>query len=154
MPIGLGLSAQQRGFTVRVFLNTDQVLFLDGVRSDMKKEIMSTVHRQFVDQAKATNVELVYQDLSQDMLVNLIEDGYAVLILISTYQLDGKKAPHWVCVTGIDEHCLYVHDPDFDSIKELALDCQYLPIARSDFDKMSVFGSSRLRTAVVIKRTE
>ncbi|WP_428622404.1 peptidase C39 family protein [Sedimenticola sp.] len=46
---------------------------------------------------------------------------------------------------------MYVHDPDLDEKSHLAIDCQHLPIAREDFDKMSAFGTGRLRTAVAIR---
>jgi hypothetical protein len=52
-----------------------------------------------------------------------------------------------------------VHDPDCEasasddrkSNKQGAIDCQHVPIARTDFDKMSAFGASKLRTAIAIK---
>ena len=73
-----------------------------------------------------------------------------ILVLISTWRLDRKKAPHWVAITAIDEECLYINDPD-PGDNQSALDCQSMPIARSDFDRMSLFGRDRLRTAVVIE---
>lgn len=75
-----------------------------------------------------------------------------MIILISTYRMDGKKAPHWVVVSAMDEHCLYVHEPDPTPGEQTPVDCQYMPIARRDFDKMSIFGKDKLRTALVISR--
>ncbi|MFV1873395.1 MAG: GNAT family N-acetyltransferase/peptidase C39 family protein [Oleiphilus sp.] len=149
-PVGLALSAKKRGFTAGVFLNTQEPLFLEGVRSQEKKQVMRLVHEQFIEQAESQGVDLFYEDISQARLDMLLGQGYAVLMLISTYRLDGKKAPHWVMLTSMDELCLYVHDPDLDS-QQQPVDCQYLPIARQDFEKMSAFGSGRLRTAVAIK---
>jgi len=37
-------------------------------------------------------------------------------------------------------------------VNQSAFDCQHIPIARADFEKMSVYGNSRLRTAVIVKR--
>ncbi|TMO72692.1 hypothetical protein CWC17_13565 [Pseudoalteromonas sp. S3785] len=56
------------------------------------------------------------------------------------------QANTWVRVT-ID-HDMYVHYPFYKpgSDKQLAIDCQYVPIALSDFCKMSAFGDQRLRT--------
>lgn len=151
-PIGLALAAQKRNFSARVFLNTKQPLFIDGVRSTTKKEIMTLVHEQFVARARQQGVEIVYQDITQAQVEQLLGEGFGVLVLISTYQLDGKKAPHWVAVTGIDEHCLYVHDPDASDNAQIAFDCQHVPIAREDFAKMSAFGTHRLRAAVAISK--
>ncbi len=72
--------------------------------------------------------------------------------------MDRRKAPHWVILSGYDEHCLYVNDPDLQTDSKntecLAVDCQQLPIAKDDFSAMSQFGSNRLRTAVIISKRE
>lgn len=151
-PVGLALAAAKRGYESQVYLNTEAPLFLEGVRSAEKKQVMRVVHDQFLEQAHHAGVQICYQDINQPRLQTLLEEGYALLILISTYRLDGKKAPHWVMLTSMDERCLYVHDPDLDATQQRAIDCQYLPIAREDFEKMSSFGSGRLRTAVAIKQ--
>ena len=154
-PVGLALAAHRRGFEAAVYINTDQPLFVDGVRSAKKKAIMATVHDQFVYQAQRQSVALHYQDISQHQVEQWLQEGLAILILISTYRLDGKKSPHWVTVTTIDEFCFYVHDPDLDDKQhQRPIDCQYLPLARDDFEKMSSFGSGRLRTAVTLRRRD
>ena len=149
-PFGLALAASDRDFSVELLINTRTTPFLDGVRSSEKKAILEVVHEQFKQRiAGKPSIELRYQDTSQDQVEYWLNNGYAVLVLISTYRLDGKKAPHWVTVTHIDDHCLYVHDPDCDD--QQAIDCQHVPIARNDFEKMSAFGANKLRTAIAIK---
>lgn len=149
-PLGLALAAHRRGFDARVTINNEHPLFIEGVRSEHKKEIMTLVHNQFVQKAKEAGIDVHYSDPGQEEIAGWLQNGSAVIMLISTYRLDGRKAPHWVTVTSIDDRCLYVHDPDPGEGEQLAIDCQYLPISRSDFDSMSLFGSGRLRTAVVI----
>lgn len=151
-PMGLGLAAVRRGFDATVVVNSEDTLFVEGVRSEHKKEILALVHEQFVQQCKTEHVRILYDEIKQEQIETWLNDGCAVVILISTYQLDGRKAPHWVTVTSIDDRCLYVHDPDSDGGKTPPIDCQHLPIARSDFDTLSKFGTSRLRTAVVLKK--
>jgi len=56
-------------------------------------------------------------------------------------------------VSAFDDQCFYLHDPDPDDDR-FAFDCQYVPIARDDFDRMSTFGSRRLRTCVVLSVAE
>lgn len=150
-PIGLALAAHQREFDVSVYVNSTEPLFIDGVRSEHKKHIMQAVDEQFVSRAKAQGIEIIYADPSLAELQQHIKLGAAVISLISTYQLDGKKIPHWVTVTHIDDDCLYLHDPDPDDLHPQAMDCQHIPIAREDFFSMSAFGKNKLRTAVVIK---
>lgn len=155
-PFGLALAANKRGFTSEVIVNTSEPLFLDGVRSDNKKSVLATVHQQFVEGIAAANILVTQKDVELTDIENWLSQGFSVLLLISTYRFDGKKSPHWVCVTHLDAHCVYVHDPFCEpgNDNQLAIDCQYVPIARSDFSKMSAFGSQRLRTAVAIGKVK
>ena len=149
-PIGLALAAHHLGFEVTAYVNTKAPLFIDGVRSEHKKHIMQAVDRQFLQQAQASGINIIYTDPDLKALQSGLENGAAVISLISTYQLDGKKIPHWVTVTHIDEDCLYLHDPDPDDLHPQPMDCQHIPIAREDFFSMSAFGKSKLRTALLI----
>ncbi|WP_417668303.1 peptidase C39 family protein [Pseudoalteromonas tetraodonis] len=153
-PFGLALAANKRGFKSEAIVNTSEPLFLDGVRSDNKKTVLATVHQQFVEGIAAANIPVTYKDVELTDIETWLNQGFSVLLLISTYRFDGKKSPHWVCVTHLDAHCVYVHDPFCEpgNDNQLAIDCQYVPIARSDFSKMSAFGSQRLRTAVAISK--
>ncbi|HSG60780.1 MAG TPA: GNAT family N-acetyltransferase/peptidase C39 family protein [Pseudomonadales bacterium] len=150
-PVGLGLAAHRRGYEVDVWINNDSTLFVEGVRSDDKKRLMTVVHQHFMQQAEEEQINLRMAAISQQDIDAALQDGYAVIVLISTYRLDGKKAPHWVAVSGSDKHCFYLHDPDVDE-DQLAIDAQHVPIARDDFDKMTSFGVNRLRTAVAIRK--
>ncbi len=151
-PIGLALAAQQRGFDAEVWINNRNPLFVDSVRDVSKKEIIELVHKDYVQQAKANNIRIHYIDIKQDTLIDALKNNAVPVVMISTWRLDGKKAPHWVAVSGYDSECLYVHDPDPEEISQGAFDCQYLPIAREDFARISLFGQQRLRTAVIISK--
>ncbi len=152
-PVGLALAGRRRGYDVEVWLNQPGTLFLDGVRSENKKRVVELVHMDYIDQARQQDLPLLYREFSDRDLAEAFDRGQVPVILISTYRLDGKKAPHWVTMSGYDEDCLYVHDPDPDPEEQSAsgIDSQYLPIARRDFTAMSRFGRSQLRTAVLVK---
>ena len=149
-PFGLAVSAVKRDYAAQVLLNSREVLFIDGVRSEHKKNIMTVVHLRFLRQANELGVVIEYQDPSIAWMQKVMADGYTVLVLISTYRMDKKKAPHWVAVTHIDARCVFVHDPDVSDDQE-PLDCQHVPIALEDFDKMAGFGKRKLKTAIAIK---
>lgn len=153
-PVGLALAAQRRGFAVEVWLNREGPLFVDSVRDEGKKRVIERVHAEFVASAERSGVALHYREFSDQDLEAVFREGAIPVILISTYRLDGRKAPHWVTLSGFDDDCLYVHDPDPDPEEQSAsgLDSQYVPIARGDFVKMSRFGRSQLRTAVVVRK--
>lgn len=150
-PIGLALAAQRRGFETEVWINQRGPLFLDGVRQEEKKHIIETVHYDYEHKAIAHGVPIHYRDITQDDLIAAFQGGAAPVVLISTYSMAQKKAPHWVVMSGFDDDCLYVHDPDPDENRQSGLDCQYVPIARANFARMSCFGKNRLRTALMIR---
>lgn len=151
-PMGLALAADDRGFRPEVWVNQEGALFLDGVRDETKKPVMTLVHEDYRVALEARDIPVHYREIRQNDLIAAFDRGDLPLILISTYRMDRKKAPHWVVMSGYDEECIYVHDPDPDSQGQTALDCQYLPLARADFEKMTSFGRSRLRTAVVLSK--
>lgn len=153
-PVGLALAATQRGFRADVFVNLKGPLFIEGVRNPKKKVIMEVVDKQFREKAKKTGIKIKHKDVTQTDITAWINKGYSILILISTYRIDGKKSPHWVTLTGMDDDCLYVHDPYPEVGKQNAFDCQYMPIARNEFAKMSAFGKEKLRTCVVIRKAQ
>jgi len=150
-PVGLALAAHERGFEAKVILNQKGPLFIDGVRSPHKKEIMAVVDQQYRKKAKEAGIPIMYSDSPLKQVEAALRAGQGAIILVSTYRTTGSKAPHWVAATAIDDQCLYVHDPDPDD-NQTAFDCQHIPIARADFEKMSVYGHSRLRTAVIVKK--
>jgi ribosomal protein S18 acetylase RimI-like enzyme/predicted double-glycine peptidase len=151
-PLGLALAARLRGFQAEVWMNQRRPLFVDSVRDPHKKEIIEMVHKDYLQQAKQQDIRIHYSDIRQDQLVHALNHHAIPLVLISTWSFEGKKSPHWLTVSGFDSECLYVHDPDPEEVTQSALDCQYQPIARADFSRISVFGQQRLRTAVIISR--
>lgn len=149
-PIGLALAAKRRHFFVEVWINQTGTLFIDGVRNEEKKEVVDLVDNCFKRQAAEQQINIHYANITQDELIAAFKAGAIPIILISTFLLDRKKAPHWVVMSGFDDDCLYMHDPDPDDGRQSEIDCQFIPIAREDFDRMSCFGKNRLRTAVII----
>lgn len=150
-PVGLALAAKYRHYAVEVWINQTSTLFIDGVRSEAKKQVVELVDECFKREATELGIPIHYANITQDELIEAFKNGAIPLILISTYLMDRKKAPHWVVMSGFDEDCLYMHDPDPEEGRQSEIDCQYIPIAREDFDRMSCFGKNRLRTAVIVK---
>ena len=150
-PLGLALAAHRRGFKVELYVNSRDPLFLDGVRSEDKKNVMTLVHNDFLRQLKKTDIRLNYTDLDIDTLVNSLKSGGIPIVLISSYHFNRSKAPHWVVVSGADDNFIYIHDPEVDEEEfRSATDNVYLPIARDTFNRAFRFGLSGLRTAVII----
>jgi len=150
-PVGLALAAQRRRFAVEVWLNQNGPLFIDSVRDGEKKQVIELVDGCFKREAEQQGIAIHYGNINQADLIAAFQAGAIPLILISTFAMDRKKAPHWVVMSGYDNDCLYMHDPDPDEGRQSELDCQFIPIARQDFDRMSCFGKTRLRTAVILR---
>lgn len=149
-PLGLALAAKRRQFAVEVWINQTGPLFIDGVRNEEKKQLVELVDTCFKREAAGQGIPIHYANITQDELIKAFTEGAIPLILISTFLLDKKKAPHWVVMSGFDDDCLYMHDSDPDDGRQTEIDCQFIPIAREDFDRMSCFGKNRLRTAVIV----
>lgn len=149
-PVGLALAAKRRRFKVEVWINQTGTLFIDGVRNEEKKQVVELVDSCFKREAVEQGISVNYANITQNDLINAFKADAIPLILISTFSLDRKKAPHWVVMSGFDDDCLYMHDSDPEEGRQNELDCQFIPVAREDFDRMSCFGKNRLRTAVII----
>ena len=152
-PHGLALAARRRGFRVALTLNQTGPLFVSSVRTADKKQILERVHQQFLAQMKEQHIEPEYGHFTLPQLEHGLSRGGLPLVLISTYHLDGRKAPHWVLVCAIDKEFVYIHDPDIDEAAgESPVDKQYLPIERSRFDRLARYGQQGLRTLVWLFR--
>ena len=150
-PLGLALAARQRGLNARVWCNQTGPLFVDSVRDSDKKAVITTVHDHFVSECARQKIPVYYEDFSAADVDEAIAAGSVVLVLISTWRLDGRKAPHWVAISGSDEECFYIHDPD-PGEDQVPMDCQHVPITRQKFEQMRQYGQAKLRTAVILSR--
>jgi len=154
-PRGLALAANNRGFDVEVWLNKDGPLFTDTVRSDVKKAILQRVHESFRYKVEQSNIAVHRAELGINRIKQLLKEGALLVVLISTWQFDKSKAPHWVVVCAVDEHFVYINDPDTEDIPWLsATERQYIPIAHSIFVKAFSYGKNRLKAAIVLRDSE
>ncbi|TWI53845.1 acetyltransferase (GNAT) family protein [Pseudomonas duriflava] len=152
-PHGLELAARRRGFRVHMQVNTRGPLFLEGVRSEEKKEVMRLVHEDFSREIKQSDIERLIRT-KLDIPAVLARGGLP-LVLISSFRLVQSKGPHWILVTGCDEEFIYFHDPDVDhSQHRRELDCQHIPVSHAEFDRLSRFGKNKLRAAVIVYPSE
>lgn len=151
-PLGLALAAEKRGFKTQAYINQALPLFTSGVRQAVKKHTVEVIEQQFETRAKHQNLPVVYADFDLHALKNALMEGCKVLSLISTYRMDGYKVPHWVAITAIDEECLYLHDPSVPEQHASGFDCQHIPVALDDFVRLSSYGKTKLRTALVISK--
>lgn len=146
---GLALAALRRGFPATVYARDEAIPFLDTVRNQEKKEVMSISHQQFLREMAELGGKTIIEDFGVKRVVDALAQGSVPLVLLSGYWFYGEKLPHWVVVTGSGEGFLYLHDPYIPEGVGRA-DGVHLPLAHNDFERLSRFGKARHRYMVVI----
>ncbi|MCW8091361.1 GNAT family N-acetyltransferase/peptidase C39 family protein [Alteromonas sp. ASW11-130] len=153
-PIGLALAAHEQGYQSEVWLNQALPLFVEGVRNQHKKDIITLVESHFEEQANRTNVPVKKFNWGIADLEAALKAGGTVVCLISTYPLAKLKAPHWVAVTHVDDKCFYLHDSDPTTYESHLLEFQHIPVAREDFLRFTCYGKRKIRSAIVLFRPD
>lgn len=152
-PYGLALSAHHRGFDVAVRVKDRAALFVDSVRSPEKKTVIALVQEDQLEQILQRDIRMGYGLVSVADLEQELRTGGVPLVMISSYRLYAEKFPHWVVVTGFDDHFLYVHDPYVDYADgKTPTDCMNLPILKAEFTGMARYGKSGQRAVIILRR--
>lgn len=152
-PFGLAAAAARRGFEAAVWASHLEVPFMPSVRSAHKRGLMSLVHDGFIQDCTALNVELTQRELTLVDARQLLDDGWALLVLISTWRLNRNKAPHWVWLVEMDDNHAYLNDPDTDEEYDRRdLDNRFMPVRLDELDAMTRYGSQRYRATVMVRR--
>lgn len=150
-PYGLALAAYRRGFELEIYINEKGVFLVDSVRSPEKKEVMRLVQEDFMEQIESLPIRLHYGTLGVDALQQKIEAGGIPVVLISSYRIYGERFPHWIVITGFDEHYFYAHDPFIDyEAGETEADSINMPIARQEFQRMARYGKVGQRAVLIL----
>ena len=152
-PRGLALAAYNRGFHVEIYLNKEGPLFTDTVRSEVKKAILQRVHDSYRQKTEQLGIVVQRKELNISAIQTVLQRGALLVVLISTWQFDKSKAPHWVVVCAVDERFVYINDPDTEDIPWLSpAERQYIPVEHSVFLRAFSYGKNRLKAAIAIKK--
>ncbi len=150
-PYGLALAAWNRGFDVELHLSSEGSLMLESVRSPEKKEVMALVQADMEREAARVGLPVHFGRVSPEALEDRFRAGAVPVVLISSWAIYGTRAPHWVVITGFDEHFVYVRDPFIDEAEgETAADSINMPIGRVQFDRMARYGRRGLGAVLFI----
>ena len=153
-PYGLALSAHRRGFALEIHVNEDHVFLVDSVRSPEKKEVMRLVQEDWIEELNRLPVVLRRGSLGVDELRRKFEAGGIPLVLISSYRIYGERFPHWVVVTGFDDHYVYVHDPLVNiEAGETLSDSVNMPIPHREFQRMARYGKAGQKAVLILYRS-
>lgn len=151
-PHGLALSAWRRGYRVEMYLSHTQVLFIDTVRSQEKKDVIELVHKDFEKKIAETNIKVIRKRVTLADIREILEKGGIPIVLISTYHFSANRIPHWVVITAYDDHFIYVHDSDQEEEGEYAgvISRVHIPIPKEHFLTASRWGKDKISATVVL----
>ena len=154
-PYGLALAVHRRGFDAEIWVNDPGVQMIDSVRSAEKKEVMALVQADMEAEIREIGIPVNFGVLDDAALEAAFDRGAVPVVLISSWQIYNEKSPHWVVISGFDEHFVYVNDPfvDYDE-GETAIDSVNMPIGRTQFQQMARYGRKGLQSVVLITRRE
>ncbi|UCE32460.1 MAG: GNAT family N-acetyltransferase/peptidase C39 family protein [Burkholderiales bacterium] len=148
---GLALAAAHRGFEVEVYLSGSRTFLVDSVRSEEKKEVMRLVQEDMEQELEALGVPVVEASLNVERLQQRFEAGAIPVVLISSFQIYGEKFPHWVVITGFDQHFVYAHDPFVDvEGGETTVDSIAVPIGKRQFERMARYGRAGVKAVLLL----
>jgi ribosomal protein S18 acetylase RimI-like enzyme len=152
-PEGLALAAHRRGFTVSIFLSDRGVMFLESVRSPMKRNVIRMVEEDFREQCALRGIPIEFRPLTMEVLRERVADGDIPIVLISSYRISREKQPHWVVVTGFDDRYVYLHDPHVaEHLDKTATDCMQIPVKQALFVEMARYGKAQHHAALFVGR--
>lgn len=154
-PYGLAVAAAEYGLASEIYvssrLTAGHILFLDSVRSESKRRVMTLAQNDFRDRAAKLGVPVHRKGLSARDVAAEVADGRVVIVLFTGYPMFGKKVPHWVLAHAADDRHIIIHDPWVeDEMFESQTDAANVPIPFAAFDRMSRYGRSGLRASVVL----
>lgn len=150
-PVGLALTAARRGIAASVHVNQAPPFFIDSVRNEDKREVMTMIQEEFVQQATTLGIPIKQTPLGMDELRVALDRGQIALVLVSHYRMTGDRTPHWIVVYGHDGRRAFAHDPWIEPDElETPLAVADLPIPWMELGRMARYGRSRLQATVLL----
>ena len=150
-PHGLAVAAVEAGLSAEILVSERGTLFLNSVRDPEKRMVMELAQADFQNRSARLQIPVAHRSFDLDDIRNAIADQKVALVLLSGYQMFGKKVPHWVLAHGDDGAHILIHDPWVeDEVGETIADAANLPVPYEQFDRMARFGSPPLRAAVIL----
>lgn len=150
-PQGLALAANHRGLKTSLVCNSDDIPFINGVRSEEKKSVIECVHQDFIEKIAESDIQQIKAPVDAALLSEYLSKGALALVLISSYRLNQSKSPHWILVVSVSDTFVYFHDPDVDwDDNKSVTDSGYIPVTHKEFNRMIGYGKPRYQAAVIV----
>ena len=150
---GLALAALRRGYSIELWTQSRSTPFIDSVRDKNKKAVITLVHNDFCQQLASQHITVHNASPTIIQLKQWIDQGCVVLLMISTYRFNGKKEPHWIILSGMNENFFFIHDPFADSKIEVASSA-YIPVGKAALSQIIGFGKQKHTACVIISQRD
>ncbi len=138
---------------MEIYVSDTGVHLIDSVRNPEKKAVMALVQEDMEEQLHEIGIPIIDRAPDITELRRRFHNGAIPLALISSWQINEARVPHWVVVTGFDDHFVYIHDPFVDEKKgETVTDSINIPISFEMFERMTSYGRRGLRAVVLVSR--
>lgn len=152
-PVGMAVTAARRGFSAELHVNQPGPYFTQQRQGQQRLDVMTEAQRIFAKQARELKIAIRHTPLDLEGLIVALDRGAVAVVLISTHRMYGDRTPHWVVAYGHDSDYIFAHDPwvgrdDYEMPAQKA----GIAIAAAEFEKMTVWGRSRLRAAIILER--
>jgi ribosomal protein S18 acetylase RimI-like enzyme len=152
-PVGMAVALGRRGFRSSVHMTQSEPLFLDTVRSPWKRDVMSVTQEDFRAEAREMRIPIRIGALGSARLKGVLSESGLAIVLISPYRLYHERVPHWIVAYDYDDRHVFVHDPWLDPDEaDSPITKAGLAIPLKEFERISAYGKSRLRAAVVVEQ--
>jgi ribosomal protein S18 acetylase RimI-like enzyme/predicted double-glycine peptidase len=152
-PYGLAVAAKRRGLLPEVYANRQGPYFLDTVRSESKRRVMRLTQADFRHEAESLGIPAHARALSKTELLRIFDSGAVAIVLVSGYQLQRRRIPHWVFAFGHEGRYVLVHDPAaMRNDQDIAIAAETYAVPWAEFERMTRFGPDHLRAALVIRK--
>jgi ribosomal protein S18 acetylase RimI-like enzyme len=150
-PYGMAIAAHEGGLDAEIFVSKGGDLFLDSVRTEEKRTVMTLAQKDFRARVKTHGIAVHRKTFQLKDVKSALARGDLAIVLVSGYAMFGKKVPHWVLAQGDDGAHILIHDPwvEEDTGETLA-DAANLPVPYEQFEHMSRFGKDNLRAAIIL----
>jgi hypothetical protein len=113
---------------------------------------MSIAQEDFRNEAREMRIPMRHGALSTSRLKASLSQGGIAIVLISPYRLYHERVPHWILVYDYNERHMFVHDPWLDPDEsDGPMGKAGIAIPIKEFERITVYGKSRLRAAVVVE---
>ncbi|HVZ03012.1 MAG TPA: peptidase C39 family protein [Dongiaceae bacterium] len=143
-PYGLALAAWRRGFKPELWLSHRGPFLLNYQKQADRRKVSELMQREDEKLAKAVKLPVELRSWTIADLELAMGDGAIPLVLVSTRLFHGDNGPHWVAVSAVDAHHVYVNDPWITRKKRQTARSQTARAAsHEDFLRMASYDGER-----------